>query len=113
MNRKIAVLTLLLSLTIVGCSPEIQPSPEPSNKDLKNAFDNAIHVLNQKTGSKISDFNIDRIEVPVNCFDDLDYFAQQFLWVYLYQDEAVRQKTFFIDCNISKRYKQLKSTKTL
>tara|TARA_Y100001973_G_C5164628_1_gene315405 strand:+ start:940 stop:1302 length:363 start_codon:yes stop_codon:yes gene_type:complete len=102
-------LALFASLIMLGgCVQDKEASidyPEPTAKELQAAFDRAITTLNEVTGSQIEAFGVDWVEVPNNCRQHLDYFAQQVLWARIYQPITKSTHTLHVDCSIAERYK--------
>lgn len=102
-----SIILMILCISALACSDKEIHQMEPSNEDIEIAFERAIIHLNEKIGADISNFNYDWIEVPSDCYDELDYYAQQFLWAYIFQEDAVAKNLFFIDCSIAQKYSKL------
>jgi hypothetical protein len=98
---------MILCVSTLACSDKDMHQREPSDEDVQIAFDRAIIHLNEKIGADISSFNYDWVEVPSDCYGELDYYAQQFLWAYIFQEDAVAKNVFFIDCSIAEKYSKL------
>jgi hypothetical protein len=107
---KAMLLTILTAMTLLGCGAEKSSTLKPTNEDLKLAFEVAIKTLNDKTGSRIEYLDFDWMEINEECYGELDYFAQQFLWAYIYQEELIKNQTFLINCNVPKSYRKTNST---
>lgn len=106
-----SVTLIILSVLVLACGDKDIHQREPSNEDVQMAFERAILHLNEKIGSDISSFNYDWIEVPRDCYGELDYYAQQLLWTYIFHEDAVAKNVAFIDCSIAKKYSKLSAQK--
>jgi hypothetical protein len=102
-----SIMLIVLCFSILGCNHKATSHPEPSSGDVQKAFEKAIIHLNEKIGADISSFNYDWIEVPSDCYGQLDYYAQQLLWAYIFQEDAVSQNVFYIDCSVAEKYSEL------
>lgn len=90
-----------LFLGACGNGHKTVDATEPTTEDLKKAFEKAINTLNVVTGSSLVKFKADSLEIPSNCFEQLDYYAQQVLFYKIYYPDS---EYFVIDCRLSPTY---------
>jgi hypothetical protein len=80
-------------------------SPPPVTQEkLDAAFQRANDTLSRHFGRPASIATLDKIAVPASCRDQLDYFAQQVLWMQLFHPEEANTAAGLINCNTIKRY---------
>ena len=68
------------------------------------AFTKAIDTLNREIGAEISSISYEWIEVPSDCYGHIDYFAEQVIWAFIFQKEAIKKRALYIDCSIAEQY---------